>query len=378
MEISLAVSICLIMAAVLSSELGISSAVIEILCGVALVAIVPDIAHANWLSYLAHLGMLALMFVAGFELQVNKFRKIWRPGAAIGLPSFFLPFAGVFAYTRFGLDFPVQKAALVAVGLSTTSLALVYHVLKEQKNLDTDEGQVIFGAASIVDVLSMVALALLIGNVGWGTALFFLFFIVTAFGLPHFGGWIFRRYPNSMAEPELRFLMVILIGMGFMAETVGSIHPALVAFMVGMIMTSVVEKNEAVKDKLMGLVFSFFAPIFFLQAGTRISLGDIPPGYLLLAAALFALATSLKYLGSYLPAKLLKMQAPRAIGILFNYRLSFGIITANVGLETKLLSQELYGVMLLVVVVSAALPGMLLRNRTKPAENGDAVTAAGR
>ncbi|MBI1214578.1 MAG: hypothetical protein GC185_02015 [Alphaproteobacteria bacterium] len=361
MEIYLTVSLCLIMAAIISGEFNISSAVLEILAGVVLAAAVPDIVGANWLRYMAHIGMLALMFVAGFELQADKFKRMWRPSSAIGVSSLCVPMVGVYLYTRFGLHFDPMPAALVSIGLSTTSLALVYHVLKEQQILDTDEGQVIFAAASVVDVLSMVALALLLGSAGWGTAFFAAFLLISVFGLPHFGDWIFRRYPNSMAEPELRFLMVILVGMGFMAESVGSIHPALVAFTLGMIMTSVLEKNEGVKDKLMGLVFSFFAPLFFLSAGTRISLHALNFTSLVVAGALFVLATMLKFAGSALPAKMMKMTRHRYIGILFNYRLSFGIITANVGLETGIISEEFYSVLLLVVLVSAALPGILLR-----------------
>ncbi|MBI3024949.1 MAG: hypothetical protein HYY66_04600, partial [Candidatus Tectomicrobia bacterium] len=53
----------------------------------------------------------------------------------------------------------------------------------------------------------------------------------------------------------------------------------------------------------------------------------------------------------------------RFAGILFNYRLSFGIIAATVGLEARLLSPAFYSVVLLVVVGSAALPVLFLRDR---------------
>lgn len=372
MEVSLAVSLSLILAAIIASELRASSAVLEIFAGVTLVTLMPDIAHADWLTYLAHLGMLALMFVAGFELQVNKFKTIWKPSGLIGILSFVTPFAGIYLFTRYALSFEEQTALLTSVGLSTTSLALVYHVLKEHGMLDSHEGQVIFGAASIVDIMSMIALAILLGNIGWGTALFILFFIVSAVGLPHFGAWIFRRYPNSLAEPELRFLLVMLVGMGFMAENVGSVHPALVAFSLGMVMTGLLEKNEAVKDKLMSLVFSFFAPIFFLEAGTRIDIHVLTLKFFMIGVALFILATSLKFIGSYIPAKLAKLGNLRFVGILFNYRLSFGIITANVGLERHILSQETYAIILLVILVSAALPGVLLRHKNDGAAAGTA------
>jgi Kef-type K+ transport system membrane component KefB len=363
MEISLAVAFCLIMAAVLSGEWKISSAVLEIFSGVILALLIPNMDEVGWLSYLAKLGMLALMFVAGFELDIGQFRKRWRASASIGISSLLLPFCGVYFFARYGLNIEVKTAALIGIGLSTTSLALVYHALREKNLLASAEGQTILGAASVVDVLSMVALALLIGDVSWGTGLFIVFFVLSMFSLPKFGAWFFNRYPGSLAEPELRFLMVILVGMGFMAESVGSIHPAIISFIVGIVMSRLIEENTVVKEKMLSLVFSFFAPIFFLHAGTKINLADLTFHYALIGVALFLIATSLKYLGTYMPAALFKMEQKSLMGMLFNYRLSFGIITANVGLESGLLTPELYADIMLAVIASAALPSVLMRGK---------------
>ena len=82
-----------------------------------------------------------------------------------------------------------------------------------------------------------------------------------------------------------------------------------------------------------------------------------------MAAVLLAVAGALKYLGTALPAARLLEVPGRYCGILFNYRLSFGIIAANVGLTTGVLDQTLYAVILLVVVTSAAIPMLALRDR---------------
>lgn len=363
MEVSLAVALCLILAAVLAAELKFSSAVLEILAGLLLVSFMPDVAGASWLSYLATLGMLSLMFVAGFEMDTRQLRRNWKSSAVIGFCSFALPFAALYSVCHYLLAMPPRTAGLIGVGLSTTSLALVYHALREYKLLASGEGQAILGAASVVDVLSMICLAVLIGDATWGTALFIVFFIFSLLSLPRFGAWIFGRYSDSMAEPELRFLMVILVGMGFMAESIGSIHPAIISFIIGVTMSKLIEENEAVKEKMLSLVFSFFAPLFFLHAGARIVLGDLTPYYVMIGVILFAIATSLKYIGTYVPAELFRFKSKKFMGTLFNYRLSFGIIAANVGLEAGILTPQLYAVILLAVISSAALSGIMLRKQ---------------
>jgi hypothetical protein len=52
--------------------------------------------------------------------------------------------------------------------------------------------------------------------------------------------------------------------------------------------------------------------------------------------------------------------------VLFNYRLTLGIIAASVGVQEGVLDQRLFSVILLVVMASGALPMILLRSR--PAE----------
>lgn len=368
MDPSIAVAATLVVAAALAFELNISSAILEIAAGIALGLWLGDLASLGWLHFLANLGMLGLMFMAGFEVDVDRLRHTWKASVAIGVCSLATPLAGVFLVAYYALDLSLLAAGLVAVALSTTSLALVFHALKERGLLQSDLGQTVLAAASVVDVLSMVILALMLGEVGWGTAIFLLVVVPMLFGLPQVGRWIFRRYRHSLVELELRFVLVLLVSLGFMAEEVGGIHPAVVAFALGLVLSEVVDAHDEVEEKLKGIVFSFFAPIFFLHAGTQFQPALLSVESLAVAAALFAVACTLKFLGTALPARRLLALPGRFVGLLFNYRLSFGIIAATVGLNMDVLDEQLYAIVLLVVVASAALPVVFLRDR--PTELG--------
>lgn len=363
MDTSLIVAAVLVGAALLAFEVGISSAIVEIIAGVLLAFFMADIGSLDWLEFLANLGMLGLMFMAGFEVDINRLRHTWRASVGIGVLSFALPLAGVFAVCFYWLEYPTLVAGLVAIGLSTTSLALVYHALRDRGMLDSKTGQTLLAASSVVDVLSMVSLALLMGDVGWGTAIFVIVVVPTIFGLPRLGRWIFRRYKGSIVELELRFMLVLLIGMGFMAENIGGIHPAVVAFAIGVVMSEVMDEHEALEEKLKGIVFSLLGPVFFLQAGTQLDVRLLTPEMLGVAGALFVTACALKFAGSALPAHWLIKSSGRFVGLLFNYRLSFGIIAASVGLKSGILTEDIYAVMLLIVIGSAALPVIFLHDR---------------
>jgi Kef-type K+ transport system membrane component KefB len=363
MHESLIVAIVLVATAILSFELRLSSAILEIAAGIVLVYFFPGLGKLDWLNFLSNLGMLGLMFMVGFEVDVRRLRKTWRASLTIGASALALPVVGVFLFSRYwmGLDLPV--AALVAIGVSTTSLAIVYNALKERGTLATGEGQIIIAIASVIDVVAMFLLALLMGDLGWGTAIFVAIMLPALLGLPRFGKWIFRRYRGSLVEIDLRFLLVVLIGMGFMAESIGGIHPAMVAFAMGVVMSGAVEGHDEVEQKFKGIVFSLLAPVFFLHAGIQIELRNLSLGVVGTAAALLVISCALKYVGTALPYRWMMKSSGRLAGLLCNYQLSFGIIAAAVGLKVGLLTQDLYATILLVIVGSAFLPAVLLRDR---------------
>lgn len=364
MNESLIVAFVLVATAILAFEIRLPSAILEIAAGICLVYFLPGLGKLDWLNFLSNLGMLGLMFMVGFEVDVRRLRKTWRWSLTIGASALALPVLGVFLFCFYWLDLQPIVSALVAIGVSTTSLAIVYNALKERGTLATGEGQIIIAIASVIDVAAMFLLALLMGDLGGGTAVFLLIMVPALFGLPRFGKWIFRRYQGSLVEIDLRFLLVVLIGMGFMAETLGGIHPAMVAFAMGVAMSGAVEGHDVLEQKFKGIVFSLLAPVFFLHAGIQIDLHSLSFSIVGIAAALLVITCSLKYIGTALPYRWLTKTSGRLAGLLCNYQLSFGIIAAAVGLKVGLLTQDLYVIILLVIVGSAVLPAVLLRNET--------------
>ena len=373
MEPSLAVALVLVGAAFIALEFGFSSALTEIIAGMALAYFLSDIGKLEWLEFLANLGLLGLTFMAGFEVDLNRLRETWRASIGIGVLALVVPMTGVFIVSLAYLGLSPQVAGMMAIGLSTTSLALVYHALHDRDMLKTTTGQIILAAATVVDVLSMVALALLLGSVGWGTALFLIVVVPALLGLPRFGSYVFRRYEGSLVEFELRFMLVLLISLGFLAEKVGGIHPAIIAFTIGVLMSEVMEEHEVLEQKLRGIVFSLFAPVFFLHAGMQFDFSLLTPAVLGTAALLFTVACGLKFLGTAFAAKLFVGHSAILMGLLFNYRLSFGLITATVGLKSGVLSSDQYSIILLVVVGSALLPVIFLRDKPNELDEGEAI-----
>ncbi|MFH1835622.1 MAG: cation:proton antiporter [Methanobacteriota archaeon] len=91
-------------AGILAIELGISSAITEILAGV-VVGSVLDFQPGQYLESLASLGILTLMYVAGLEIDLDLMRSRFRESVSIGFSSFTLPFISVAIIARYALHF---------------------------------------------------------------------------------------------------------------------------------------------------------------------------------------------------------------------------------------------------------------------------------
>jgi Kef-type K+ transport system membrane component KefB len=153
--------------------------------------------------------------------------------------------------------------------------------------------------------------------------------------------------------------------MGFMAESLGGIHPAMVAFALGVVMSSAVDGHDELEQKFKGIVVSLLAPLFFLHAGMQIDLRALSLSIVGTAAALLVITFGLKYIGTALPYRWLMKSSGRLAALLCSYQLSFGIIAAAVGLKVGLLTHDLYAVILLVIVGSAIVPAVLLRGQAE-------------
>src|SRR6185295_15842719 len=88
-----------LLASMISVEIGLSVALIEQFLGV-VVGNVFDLAVPTWLAFLGSFAGMLLTFQAGSEVDIPQFKREWRASLSIGLVSFSAPFVvvGLVAY----------------------------------------------------------------------------------------------------------------------------------------------------------------------------------------------------------------------------------------------------------------------------------------
>lgn len=304
-----------------------------------------------WLSFISNLGMLSIMFVAGFEVDAKILRANIGKNCLVGSISFALPFALVFI-TGLVAGFPTSEVVILSLALSTTSLAIVFTVIREAGLIAKLEGQILLGAAMVVDLISMVLLGIIFVDYN---LVAFLVLIAVIFIAKKILVSIFNRYKGNRVEIELKTILLLLLSLGILAEQAG-IHAALTAFLLGIIFSDIEPDHETIIVKLNTVVFSLLAPVFFFHAGLNINLQELDLFHLLLVAVVSTVAISGKYMGSYLGLYYFferNKTLSRFGGLLFNYRLSFGIVTAMYAFEREAISVGVYNIILLVIAISS-------------------------
>jgi Kef-type K+ transport system membrane component KefB len=158
-ELAAILSAAVVLASMISVELGISVALIELALGILLGNLFSVDPNASWLAFVAGFASIVLTFLAGAEVDPDDFRERFGASVGIGLVSFVGPFAVATLVALGPLGWTVKASLIAGTALSTTSLAVVYAVLVETGLNATRVGKLIMSACFVTDMGTAIALS---------------------------------------------------------------------------------------------------------------------------------------------------------------------------------------------------------------------------
>jgi Kef-type K+ transport system membrane component KefB len=359
-----------LVASLISIRVGISVALVEILVG-AVAGNLPHLSHfvqqTEFTTFLASIGSLMLTFLAGAEIDPVSLRRHWKASLSIGFVSFLLPFLGAFALCYWALGWTLKASEIGGVALSTTSVAVVYAVMVETGLNREELGKLILAACFVTDLGTVLALGGLFANF---RALLVVFVVVSAFVLavlPVTTRFVIERAGHRVSEPEIKFLLVVLFGLGALAVAAGS-EAVLPAYVAGLVIAGVFLHDRVLIDRMRSICFALLTPFFFLRAGTLISAPALVSGAGVILA-LLAVKLLAKGIGVWPTASAFRI--PRRertyLTLLMATGLTFGSIAALFGLTHHLITQQQYTELVTVVILSAFVPTLVAQQFFRPA-----------
>jgi Kef-type K+ transport system membrane component KefB len=360
------------LASLISIRVGISVALIEILVGVAAGNIhfaggQHILQTTDWTNFLAMLGSGVLTFLAGAEIDPVSLQANLRASMTIGVLSFLLPFAAVWAFAQFVLGWPLHQAQIAGIALSTTSVAVVYAVMIEGGFGETPMGKTILAACFITDLGTVLALGTLFADFNLWLLVFVVVTAVMLWLMPRWTRFIITKLgATRVSEPEVKFIFLVLFFLGGLASAAKS-EAVLPAYLLGLALAGVFLGDKTLVRRMRSIAFTIFTPFYFIKAGLFVSLPALWAS-LELIAILLLIKMVTKYIGVWPLTKIFYMRNREAhyTTLLMATGLTFGTISALFGYQNKIIDQSQYTVLVTVVILSAFVPTLIAQKFFQP------------
>ena len=354
-ELALAalLAVTILLASMVSIEVGLSVALIELAAGVAVgnlfTVTVPD-----WLSFVGTFAGVMLTFLAGAEVDVPQFRREWQASMSIGAVSFAAPFVVALGACYWLAGWNRDQAEIGGLALSTTSLAVVYAVLVETGLNRSLIGKRIMSATFVTDILTVIGLSVLFITPNIWVIPFTAVSVAFIWGLPKLSPLFFGRYGDRVIEPEIKLVFAALFILMYLGTKADS-QAVLPAFVLGLAMSAHYAEHRKEQERLRVVAFAFLTPFFFIKGGLNVSLSAVWANLGVLA--LLCVAKIVPKIGGVYPLAR-KYTSPHAAftTLLMSTGLTFGTITSLYGLQAGIIDRTQFSLLVTVVVLSAIIP----------------------
>jgi len=363
----------------ISVKLGQPSVLGKLLVGIILgPAVLGLISETKTLEELSQIGVILLMFIAGMETDLDEFKRSGKASTLVGLSGIIVPlFVGYL--TGIMMNMSTFEAIFLGLLLSATSVSISVQALKELNKMQSKEGTAILGAAVIDDVVVIIALAFLMSMAGGDVnltlvivkkVLFFAGAILAAWKVVP---WVLKKFaPLKVTESLLSAALIICFLFAYVAELTG-VAAIIGAYIAGVAISQTKFKQE-IFEKVETIGYSIFVPVFFTSIGVKASFDGISQ-HLVAIIGLSILAILTKLIGAAAGAKLAKFswRSSMGIGAAMVSRGEVALIIASIGLETKLISQELFAILVIVVLVTTIVTPPMMKYFFKQSDKQKAI-----
>ena len=406
-QVILALAVIFILAKVSSrifAKLGVPGLIGEIILGILIVSIpIGDYSLFDWIAsefdpspgssntvheiveIFSELGVIFLLFTVGLETKVTDLTSVGKAALLVAVMGVIVPFiVGYLFVTITGGN--MYTSMFMGAAMVATSVGITARVIKDMKLMDAKESRIIIGAAVIDDILGMIVLAIVSGMAKTGeidvvnilvvslTAIFFVLAVLFVAGkiIPI----IYDKIQAQRAEKLLKdpnyippgfnmFVVAIAtcLVFAYVADIAG-LAMIIGAFLAGMLFAEHAWewKLEEKFESISALFVSFFFVYVGMNVDIQVFIDD--PALLGTALILIVLACLTKFVGCGLGAKIaephMEMSSVSIIGTGMMPRGEVGIIVALLGLGMDILSNDMYGIIVLMCIATTIIAPPIL------------------
>lgn len=391
----------------------------ELLAGIALSALgyfgwdfIAQTTADTSIAFIASFGALLLLFSIGLESNLREMKRVGVNALMVALIGVTVPFVlgSYFLAPLFYGDASTSAKLFLGAAMVATSVGITASVFRSLKIIRTRAAQTVLGAAVIDDVLGLIVLAVVsaLATGGTVTALSVAGIALKSFGflagalllgtlLARQLSLIFSKIYSGIAM-KLTFALGFALLFGYLAELFG-LEPIIGAFAAGLLLDQVHFNSfadpeivhdlkelefKAQKDRdaviriirkhkdthieeLISTLSLVFVPVFFVYTGMQIEFGSLLQPKLYLIALIIAVFAVAGKVVAGLAAKG-NFREKLLVGVSMVPRGEVGLIFAATGKSLGVLTDEIFSVIVLVVIITTFIAPPLIKKLAMPVE----------
>ncbi len=351
------------------------------------------------LSAFYWIGLTALMFIAGFQVQ-RRFDRVDANIIGVILVAHTLPFLAGWIAPQL-MDFTpyagpngggIPFTLVLGIAFSVTSIPVISKIFLDLKIIDTRFARIVLAAATTQDLILWVGLsaatAVAQGSEADSASVAATLLTTAAFvGLTlAFGPGLLERATrarfNLVRKASLTGYLFAILFLFVAVASLLSINLVFGALIAGIVVGAVPnEKLTVVKERIRDVSVGLFVPIYFALVGLKIDLpNDLDLAFTLgFIAVSSAIEIGCVYLGCRLLGR--DMLTSLNFGFAMNTRGGPGIVLASVALAAGIINETFYVTLVIAALLTSLFSGMwfrwlLARGRPLMTTVGDSVVLA--
>ena len=348
-----------------------------LLAGVILGPSVLNILHeTNFITRMAELGVIVLMFTAGLESDISKLKSTGKHSFIIALLGVIIPLVGgtvvAYIFNDGSLKTVSELLQNVFIGtiLTATSVSITVETLKELGKISEKSANVILGAAVIDDVLGILVLTLVSSladssiNI-WIVIIKILGFLAFSLVIGYLLYVFFDKWISKYDIDKRRFVIgafVICLLLSFLAEEFFGVADITGAFIAGVILSKNKETTY-IANRFDIISYMLLSPIFFASIGINMTIPKMSISVIVMTIVLIIVAILTKVIGCGIGAKLCGYSNCEVIqiGIGMISRGEVALIVANKGMKLGIMNSYFLPPIIIMVIITTIITPILLK-----------------
>ena len=322
------------------------------------------------------IASIVLLFMIGLETDIKLFLRYSLAGSLVGIGGVITSFVlgdimtMIFSKMLFGvsLGFFAPPCLFLGIISTATSVGISARILSEERMLDSPEGVTILAGAVVDDVLGIILLAIGLGvisaseasgNINWAH--------IGIIAVKAVGIWLAAMVIGLIASQKISVLLkwfrdrssIAIMAFGFALILAGLFEEAGLAMIIGAyvmgLSLSKTDINRVIREK-MNPIYALFVPVFFTVMGMLVDIRLLASREVLLFGALYTVVIDIaKIIGCGFPSLFCNFNMRGALRIGFGMlpRGEVTLIIAGIGLAAGVLHPEIFGVVILMTLITA-------------------------